>query len=1744
MLPAAAFAAANGGGVEDGPWHLIPEVPAERCLAGWFNGEVVRGRQLIAAVPLWRSRAVFSFCDGNWNLVDYTRNPSVDYHLGAVSEVLVSYEMEAGYWDMKELGDLPDEHVTLATRERREILRQVEARDSFVLASAAVQGQEVHDVAELFSPPRIVPVARSRGLRAEHSFDRETGYDLSTAKGKRRADEILDEVRPRVLISSPPCSMFSSLQNLTKGKGCPWARAKKKKEAEGLLDYAMACQEKQLSRGGDSLHEHPATATSWSRPSVRRWIQHSRVRTVMSHMCRFRLRIRKNLVKKPTRWATSMGAVYYRLDKRCRCFRNRHTQLLGGGIAAVAQRYSDRLCSEIVDGVIQHLWEKDRLEEDSLPPEEVLHHLAEGLRPPTLEAVEKHREITVERKVLKFQLPETGIDRSTLRSTAVLTEDGRWIYIERFVRVWDLAEPAAKFDHAQRAVVTIFSDDLASLIGASGGVYLTTKEKQEVMRAHCNAGHPEARDLVRLLRHAGARQEVLKYVVDEFQCDGCASRQRPKARMPAALPRCYDFNVVCGADLLEVAGISERREDLLVILNIICWGTSFNVFYPTRHSRRSAFEVWRAFVLGWLRVFGPMQILMVDGGGEFTGENFARSAERWGILLEVSDADAPWERGKTERAGGIFKDIYYKAREMAQPQSHEECKLLVHECAWAKATMSNRSGYSPAQRVFGKNPVLNLDLTGDGIFDYQLSQEDGDDASFERAAALRKAARTAMIEVDARARLSRAHRARPRKEEEFQPEDVVKVFRRGVVGKKRDRWVGPGVVIAVRGEHHWVSMRGELWRCARVQLRKCTREEKQGFELAAPILLRHRDRLRHDPEKQGYVDVQAEGSDENLHGGGEGQPPAAEGEQPEEEDRPADPEDEEAPAEGQGSQDQEADDEPPGAADRPSAEDVSEDHGPLAPATPPNAEGAAAPENAEIPESAEVPMGPEAKEETPPTSRKREPEVSAEELSKQSLGDAPTSSGEARHGSGGASSSSAGALAPRATMADPQVDHQEVPPEAEQVTEDLQRDLAASLGPEGNRVLSRLQRKRAFEESDGARQLRRRTYGVWSADVNGKRKFPVLVFPGDQGYEKLSTGDNWVMLNFSESRVYAAGRGGELKEKDFTPEQRKRFEAAKKAELDGVIELGAIRLLSKAEADQVAREKKHRILPSRFVLTEKRMELGQDTKAKARWCVLGNKDQEAYSVERFSPTPATSTLMLTLVLIASQKFTLIIMDVKMAFMQSDHRQREGGELYARLPPGGVQGYPQGGVVELLTAVYGLVDGPIVWRLTLRRLVLELGYKESSFDPCLYFLPATAADRRELGLVNVGVAGVILTDVDDLLQGGGSRHQQLMGELQSKLRFGKCNTGGGEYLGRTLRQRDDYAVEVSFERYINERLSPIRLSPARRAQKDSQLTEKETTLLKAAGGACLWVGKEGRPDCAAAAAMVCIKMHPDKEYHVSDILAANKLIGELKGTAAASILLRPLPLEEIVWAVVSDASSINLPDGRSQGGFSVALTTRPFLDGKVVDFDLVRWCSRRVRRCVRASLGSEALALDDGLAEAEWLRATWAEMVDPSVCLRDETLYGNGETAVVVRHVGPVDLDPPTAMVTDAKGLFDHLSRPSATAGAHERRTLVDIKVMAHSIRLLKGIVKWVPAEIMISDPLTKRTGNGALMRHVMSTARFGVSQAAMREILEGLGTPLQKDRAGKKMLKHQARLSPGVGDGGPGGAQRSSGARL
>lgn len=213
----------------------------------------------------------------------------------------------------------------------------------------------------------------------------------------------------------------------------------------------------------------------------------------------------------------------------------------------------------------------------------------------------------------------------------------------------------------------------------------------------------------------------------------------------------------------------------------------------------------------------------------------------------------------------------------------------------------------------------------------------------------------------------------------------------------------------------------------------------------------------------------------------------------------------------------------------------------------------------------------------------------------------------------------------------------------------------------------------------------------------------------------------------------------------------------------------------------------------------------------------------------------------------------------------------------------------------------------------------------------------------------------------------------------------------------------------------------------------------------------------------------------------------------------------------MWVVVSGASSLNHSDGKTQGGFTVAVANEEFAEGKA------RWPRSTCYGGHRS--GFAGVCYRRRWAARPWPWATDAPSANGSVPLgtRCWTDHDPGSQPIRARCHGSngatsraSSREAPTEWVVGAKGLYDNLHRDAAAAGSHERRMLVDIKVMAHSVRCLRGQVRWIPGEIMLSDCLTKRADQATLMRWVMPHRKYGVTEEAVMSILKELSTTMAK----------------------------------
>ena len=229
-----------------------------------------------------------------------------------------------------------------------------------------------HDIVEMYSPPRIVQEAglrRYQGLQLTPGWsmdltrsDPVTGvtWDFTKSEARQRAWEMISKGKPFLLIGSPPCTAFSSLQNLSKNKRSAEAVQKQLNEGKLHMRFMMKLYAEQARGGRYFLHEHPESASSWALDCVKEIASMPGVYQVVAHMCRFGMTAvdhdGEGAVKKPTRFMTNSREVARSLDKQCedqfkeQGDRHRHVQLINGR-ASKAQIYPKQLCQAVCDGV-------------------------------------------------------------------------------------------------------------------------------------------------------------------------------------------------------------------------------------------------------------------------------------------------------------------------------------------------------------------------------------------------------------------------------------------------------------------------------------------------------------------------------------------------------------------------------------------------------------------------------------------------------------------------------------------------------------------------------------------------------------------------------------------------------------------------------------------------------------------------------------------------------------------------------------------------------------------------------------------------------------------------------------------------------------------------------------------------------------------------------------------------------------------------------------------------------------------------------------------------------------------------------------------------------------------------------------------------------------------------------------------------------------------------------------------------
>lgn len=123
------------------------------------------------------------------------------------------------------------------------------------------------DVSEIFSRPRLVPRCQFFNLTAGESFDwkDDEEMDLAGINGRATVWNHIKLYVPKVIVLSPPCTLYSALVNMWGRKAMGEAKYQKRRaEADRLLSFACEIGLHQLRSRQHFVFEHPDGASSWT----------------------------------------------------------------------------------------------------------------------------------------------------------------------------------------------------------------------------------------------------------------------------------------------------------------------------------------------------------------------------------------------------------------------------------------------------------------------------------------------------------------------------------------------------------------------------------------------------------------------------------------------------------------------------------------------------------------------------------------------------------------------------------------------------------------------------------------------------------------------------------------------------------------------------------------------------------------------------------------------------------------------------------------------------------------------------------------------------------------------------------------------------------------------------------------------------------------------------------------------------------------------------------------------------------------------------------------------------------------------------------------------------------------------------------------------------------------------------------------------------------------------------------------
>ena len=495
------------------------------------------------------------------------------------------------------------------------------------------------------------------------------------------------------------------------------------------------------------------------------------------------------------------------------------------------------------------------------------------------------------------------------------------------------------------------------------------------------------------------------------------------------------------------------------------------------------------------------------------------------------------------------------------------------------------------------------------------------------------------------------------------------------------------------------------------------------------------------------------------------------------------------------------------------------------------------------------------------------------------------------------------------------------------------------------------------------------------------------------------------------------------------------------------------------DAKEMERDK-IRPITTRWVFTRKEGKTGPES-FKSRLVARGFQDQTVGD-DVGSPTAGRDSFRIQLALAANFSWDMDVADVPTAFLRAD-KQLFKRKVYLKPPCVGMKMCPpeirpeKNQVWRCITPVYGLNDAPRLWYETAVAKFLGEGLSRCAWDPCVFY-------RR--GVNGKGLSGILILHVDDTSACGEPAFLKFCSTLLSSMGVKKFKRVGSEpirYCGIEIQREKDGSLIAQQYKY-HEMVGLIDTPKAR--LNDMKVTDKEVSEARSVLGALAWLSTQTRPDLAIVVSELVGWLAEAQEPKVSLLRKINAVVKMVKAKPFAIVFhAHKIPMENLSVSVFQDSSWASMPGLRSQEGIVCVLTDNRIAE-KCVDLagspnvqirgtatskerppvSLLSWKSSRVKRVVRSTFAAETMALADGMDKGLAVFGLLSELL-----------------ACPVQH--------PVVLFEDCMSV---VSNCTATCPHQlEKRLTLDLASIREAIEDRKVLLRWIPTEEQLADPLTK-----------------------------------------------------------------------